>query len=97
MTVSPATTESSPIVLHNGNSASASQKTTTVTVTFANPTVGASFSVEQVGNHLTVSQSGNTITITAKNGNGNQGLFKLTVTPSTGCGSAQFIYVTVAN
>jgi hypothetical protein len=45
---------------------------------------------------LSLSQSGNTITITAKTGNGNQGLFSVTVKPPTGCGPNQTVYVNVA-
>ncbi len=95
MSLSPATTAKKPLNLHNGSGAS---DTGTVTVTLSNAPSGASFGVEELGTpkHLKVSVSGNTITITAITGTDNRGNFTVRVTPSTGCGAAQDISVSVA-
>jgi hypothetical protein len=85
-------------VIHNDNDASASSTTTTFTVTFTNPpTTGGAFTLSQVPNKLEVSVSSTSITVTSKTGNGNKGNFSFWVTPSSGCGLAQKVYVNVVN
>lgn len=96
MSLSPASSSTSPIALHNGGNNSPSS--VTISVTFTNPGSGTTFTVTESGNggHLTITKSGNNITIATNPGSTNRGLYSVIVTPSSGCGAAQTIYVNVA-
>jgi len=94
MTVSPSNTQATAVELHNGNNNLA--HSATITVTFTNPTATAAFIATQVGSHLNIVKSGNTVTVSVKSGNGHQGLFSVKITPSSGCGAAQTVYINVA-
>lgn len=95
MSMSPATTSKKPIGLHNGGT---TMDSATVTITLSNAPTGAGFTVSNVP-ELNITVSGNTITIRAKPNEktvNNRGNFTVSVTPSSGCGAAQTIYVSVA-
>ena len=94
MTVSPTNTQATAIELHNGNNNL--PHSTTITVSFSNAPAGATFTISG-GAKLNVDKVGNNVNVSVKSGNGNQGLFSVTVTPSSGCGSAKTIYVNVVN
>jgi hypothetical protein len=94
MTLSPSSSSSSRIGLRNGGNNTPTS--TTITVTFNTSSVPFTVAESGGGNHLTITKSGNSITIATKNGSTNRGNFNVVVTP-TGCGSAQTIYINVAN
>jgi hypothetical protein len=93
MTVSPSNTQATAVELRNGNGNS--PQNMTINVSFSNAPAGATFTWSG-GDHLNVSKLGNALNISVKNGNGNRGLYSVTITPPNGCGASKTVYINVA-
>jgi hypothetical protein len=97
MSISPASTVDTPIGIRNTGPQSGRSKIFTVTLANAplNPTITAA--EDPAGSHVTVTVTGTAITIGSQTGGTNRGKFKVKVTPPSGCGSPQFIYVDITS
>jgi Tfp pilus assembly protein FimT len=96
MSLSPTSSTSNRISFQN----SGSNRSTFVTATLSNAPTGATISASEhptANVHLTVEVTGMSIKITAGSGQSNRGNYTVRVTPPTGCGGTQDIFLSVTN